>query len=262
MIEGRRAFQEVEEQYAVVARDVAQFDFEEEEDFTYGSYATSLVAASWHDWATRLLDYLIAFVSEVIESPMAFAPDYNDGKMCASDMEPFITESFRRHPEVTRGVFLFMSNRSRERIMSHLKQEACRTWKRFYPQDAEYKTVGEAMFPQELPSVDSLCSPRRKSQAFRRDQLWLRWHEKEGLTPAAIRDRWDGLSDEKRKRICAAHWRKIGGSSSERKKAGRESVKTGLTKAKKERELGSRSDSETSEIVKAAMEKVKINWES
>lgn len=64
--------------------------------------------------------------------------------------------------------------------------------------------------------------------AYGRDHRFLAW-ESEGYGPAAIRDKWNALSQADRKRICPSHWEEIGGGD-----AGREVVKSGLKKAREE----------------------------
>lgn len=77
--------------------------------------------------------------------------------------------------------------------------------------------------------------------AYERDHLWLDWNINEGLKPAPIRDRWDGMSDESRKAACRQAWEKIGDGG---KEAGRDVVKKALKKAEEERkdEASARND--------------------
>jgi hypothetical protein len=79
--------------------------------------------------------------------------------------------------------------------------------------------------------TDSNQDPR---PAYKRDHLWLRWHE-EGMGPAAIRDRWNMLSDAEREKTCPKLPGRVGGADAESKKAGRATVITGLKKAKQEK---------------------------
>lgn len=65
--------------------------------------------------------------------------------------------------------------------------------------------------------------------AYGRDHLFLTWSA-EGLTPAAIRDRWNALSDDERRRVCPAAWRRVRTGES-----GRNVLKQAIWKAKKEK---------------------------
>ena len=69
-----------------------------------------------------------------------------------------------------------------------------------------------------------------KRPAFDRDHLWLKWNEEEGLKPAAIRDRWNGMTDAERKGITVTTWQKIGAGNS-----GRAVVYDALKRAKREK---------------------------
>ena len=60
--------------------------------------------------------------------------------------------------------------------------------------------------------------------AYKRDHRWLEWHEKDGLGPAKIRDKWDRLSDDQRKQICSTASGKIGGTDSKIRKPGGKSL--------------------------------------
>jgi hypothetical protein len=81
--------------------------------------------------------------------------------------------------------------------------------------------------------ADFAGMPRREPgmrPAYLRDHLWLQWSEQGSIGPAAIRDRWNSLSDDERKRL-------VGESSFQKiapRDAGREVVKSGIAKAKTE----------------------------
>jgi hypothetical protein len=68
--------------------------------------------------------------------------------------------------------------------------------------------------------------------AYGRDHLFLKWNEEDKLSPAPIRNKWNALSDTERKRICPLCWEPVGDGED-----GREVVKQGIRKAKKERKL-------------------------
>lgn len=72
--------------------------------------------------------------------------------------------------------------------------------------------------------------------AHKRDHLWLKWQDDEGMTPATIRDRWNGMSDEDRRTVCPTKWQKIeseGGREGER-----DIIKQALKTARRERDTG------------------------
>lgn len=73
-----------------------------------------------------------------------------------------------------------------------------------------------------------------KRVAAARDHLWLDWCLDEGMTPAAIRDRWNGMSNEERLAVAPTSCDKIGGPNLDKAKA-LDVVKKSLSKAKKER---------------------------
>ena len=75
---------------------------------------------------------------------------------------------------------------------------------------------------------------RDRRPAYARDHCWLSWYENNELGPAAIRDKWDGLSDQERNQICPSASHKVSGPDSKDKKAGREVVKRALKVAKSE----------------------------
>ena len=77
--------------------------------------------------------------------------------------------------------------------------------------------------------------PRRRP-AYDRDHLWLDWRLQGKMAPAAIRDRWDGMSDDERKAMCPCAWQSIGGDDAKTKRSGRAVVVNGLKKARKEKE--------------------------
>jgi hypothetical protein len=68
-----------------------------------------------------------------------------------------------------------------------------------------------ASAPTNQPSgnSDNLFDPGDdKRPAYERDHLWLGWNE-EGMTPAAIRDRWNTMSDEERRAVSPRKWHRI-----------------------------------------------------
>jgi hypothetical protein len=99
----------------------------------------------------------------------------------------------------------------------------------------------EAVSPQIGPSrplplqVGRETQPRRRP-AYYRDHLWLDWRLQGKMGPAAIRDRWDGMSDDERKAMCPRAWQSIGGDDAKTKRSGRAVVVNGLKKARKEKE--------------------------
>jgi len=66
--------------------------------------------------------------------------------------------------------------------------------------------------------------------AHRREQVWLTWHTSEGLGPAAIRDRWNGLDVAVRKTIAPRCFGTFGSD----KKAGLNRVKQALVRARRD----------------------------
>jgi hypothetical protein len=75
--------------------------------------------------------------------------------------------------------------------------------------------------PPAAPAAGASNKPRRP--CYDRDHLWLRWHEEEGMNPAAIRDRWN------------REYQQHGGERIAAKKRGLFVVIEGLKKAKEER---------------------------
>ena len=73
-------------------------------------------------------------------------------------------------------------------------------------------------------------SPGRRRPAYERDHLWLKWRDVEEIGPAAIRDRWNGMSGEERKTICPRAANCIGSGE-----PGREVVRKALKRARRER---------------------------
>lgn len=74
--------------------------------------------------------------------------------------------------------------------------------------------------------------------AYRRDHLWLDWYLKEKMGFAKIRDRWNAMSDRERQAACLQKWERVGGGTSQGKKAGYAIVKAAVAKARKERSKG------------------------
>jgi len=94
---------------------------------------------------------------------------------------------------------------------------------------AENSAAGEVNGPPgEPPRSADNAEPR---PAYGRDHLFLEWSE-QGLKPAAIRDRWNALSDDERKALCPARWAQIGDEGLE---AGRDAVKKALRAAIRDR---------------------------
>jgi hypothetical protein len=69
-------------------------------------------------------------------------------------------------------------------------------------------------------------------RAYRRERVWLTWHETEGLGPAAIRDRWNGLDCEARKTIAPSCFETFSGD----KGSGANRVKQALIRARRDAE--------------------------
>lgn len=44
-----------------------------------------------------------------------------------------------------------------------------------------------------------------------RDEFWYKWRREEHLTEAAIRDRWNSMSDEERQKVSRRKWQRIDG---------------------------------------------------
>jgi hypothetical protein len=116
------------------------------------------------------------------------------------------------------------------RVLFNLRQELFRAWKRKYPNDeSKYETlldtgddeaVSKALPWLAPPNTDRPCAPR--------DYQFFLW-SLEGMGPAKIRDRWDGMSDEERKRISPKCWNRIGEAS---KRQGAQTAKQGVKRAK------------------------------
>jgi len=88
-----------------------------------------------------------------------------------------------------------------------------------------------------LPEGDGTVPPSERP-ALRRDHFWLSLKTEKKLGPAKIRDYWDRMSDEERKRIAPRAWEKVGGNDPKTRKSGRETVKRGLRVAKSEVKKG------------------------
>ncbi len=102
--------------------------------------------------------------------------------------------------------------------------------------DEQFKTLVNP--PDSSLDAESLFRP-----AYRRDHEWLKWVKDKGMTPAKIRNFWNGMSDEERRQICPSCSDKIGGTDSKGKKAGLAVVKEGVKKAKKERDAQTNQES-------------------
>ena len=76
---------------------------------------------------------------------------------------------------------------------------------------------------------DVEAAPRRP--AYGRDHLFSAWSA-EGMAPARIRDRWNALPDDERKRVCPAAGKRLGYGES-----GRNVVKQAVRKAETEEEF-------------------------
>lgn len=77
---------------------------------------------------------------------------------------------------------------------------------------------------------DSQDSPR---PAYSRDHLWLKWYQDETADTyhsyAAIRDKWNSIPDDERKRLSLKYYGKLASG-----KRGTDPVKTGIAKARRE----------------------------
>jgi hypothetical protein len=85
---------------------------------------------------------------------------------------------------------------------------------------------------RSILKVRFACDLRHKRKdrpTYLRDHAWLNWANAEKLGPASIRDRWNGLPQEERERICPSAPGPIG-----KGEAGRDVVKKGLANAKSE----------------------------
>jgi hypothetical protein len=103
--------------------------------------------------------------------------------------------------------------------------------------DATIEPLGDGGTPQgEVSNAGTLAAKEeplddahdRGRRCYGRDHRFLRWKKEEDLKPAAIRDRWNSMSDDERKAICPEGYRRIGGGSN---KKGRTVVVTALKKA-------------------------------
>lgn len=74
-------------------------------------------------------------------------------------------------------------------------------------------------------------SPRKPRPACNRDHLFLKWRDGEGLGPAKIRDRWNSLPIQERRRICLDACSEVASG-----KRGADVVKKAIAAARKERE--------------------------
>lgn len=83
------------------------------------------------------------------------------------------------------------------------------------------------------PIGESSGDAGKKRPAFQRDHLWLKWST-EGLTPAKIRNRWNDMSEQERKKCCARTHGKIEGDS----KQTLDRIKKALSLALQERTTG------------------------
>jgi hypothetical protein len=90
--------------------------------------------------------------------------------------------------------------------------------------------------PAAMPYIDTTgITERRLKLAYFRDHLWLDWHEVGHLIPAAIRDRWNGMTDpQRREAIVRGTFDKIAEGAN-----GVDLVKKALEKARNERQARS-----------------------
>ena len=116
------------------------------------------------------------------------------------------------------------------RLVPRLEQELFRAWKEYYSDGSSHETL-MTVAKQERETVLGALAGDDKRPSFDRDHFWRRWAIEEGYTPAKIRDRWNAMTDEERKTICATAWQKVGTRGKDR---GREVVKKALQRAEKE----------------------------
>ncbi len=122
-------------------------------------------------------------------------------------------------------------------LYTHLVQEFCRaiSHRRVtgYSERGDDVDLTEAEISKGQSSLNTSNEMYDKLRpAYMRDHLWRDWKMDDDLGPAAIRDRWDSMSDDDRKACCPKCWEKIGEGS---KDAGRDVVKKALKKAEQER---------------------------
>ena len=93
------------------------------------------------------------------------------------------------------------------------------------------RTVGPSPETSPPNAVKQQATQHRRP-AYGRDHKWLEWKEKEGMTPATIRDRWNKMSDDERRRICPQKWQPI--ESENGREGTRDLVEKALRKARKD----------------------------
>jgi len=123
--------------------------------------------------------------------------------------------------------------RETDRLSTAIRQELFRAWKTFYT-SGSYLTLRDASETKRNAIIQAVKRPKKPRPALGRDTLWLKWKTEERLTPAKIRDRWDRMSDEQRKRACPTCWKRVGESDPN---LGREVVKMALRKTEAELQL-------------------------
>jgi hypothetical protein len=92
--------------------------------------------------------------------------------------------------------------------------------------------------PRRVMSRVNEETAEQKRPAYGRDHRWLEWNLTSRWGVARIRDHWDSLSQRERVDICPTACEPVGGETPELKRSGYEVVKSGLRKAKREKQGG------------------------
>jgi len=99
------------------------------------------------------------------------------------------------------------------------------------PADGEDRQAKKADKADTKPAAgNASANGRPRRRCYERDHEWLRCHKQERMGMAAIRDRWNAMTDEARRKVAPLAWEKIGNGRS-----GRDTVKSALKVAEGEK---------------------------
>lgn len=214
----------------------------------YPCFYWDCMTLKFEEWKEPLLGYTNAAHEAAVKFLMRLAIHHGLGAGALWEAGRLCRELFK-HPELwnvdteSRSCPSWPDCLGRRRYA--LSQEECaiirdgekvfqELWLRSGPPDQNTSTNQEqavVTIPAELRnSIDQLPPDEGLRPAGRRERLWLTWNTAEGLGPAAIRDRWNGLAAEVRKAISPRCYGTFGSG----KQAGSNRVKQALIRARKD----------------------------
>lgn len=221
----RKYLSDVEEEFGAVAGGVVEFQGHS--------------ACSYHALAIRLAWLTYTGLRQLM-GPDDVSQDEDDvltfvDGLDTEDVIPWIESTAENDPDLLQNAMLDECEiewRDADRLVVQLQQELFRAWKRKYPDDGStYETWRDdsGLFK----TFDTLRERRRRRPAYKRDHLWLKWQQEDGLTPAGIRDMWNAMTDDQRRAVCAGAWQRV--ESTGGKEGERDIIKKGIQQATRER---------------------------